>query len=156
MRNLIKYLAVLPLLLFLLGCNNDDALYTVTLNESFIAKKGCEYTCVTDDGDVIRVKVTDIDDNRAYGSMCSRLSFGTTGEADIITKIKVNDKKYSKTYSWPGCDGIGEYPPDMVTLPKIEIEDYTITMMKLYPLSEFDETSPSSEKDYGVRLIILK
>jgi hypothetical protein len=154
MRNLIKYLAVLPLLFFLLGCNNDDALYTVMLNESFIAKKGCEYTCVTDDGDVIRVKVTDIDDNREYGSGC-QVSWGS--HADVSVNVKINKKKYSKTFIWSGCDGLQEYPATMITLPKLEMENgYVLKMMKMYPLSETQETAPTSEEDYEIRLIILK
>jgi hypothetical protein len=153
MRNLIKYLAVLSLLLFLVGCNNDDALYTVNLNESFIAKKGCEYTCVTDDGDVIRVKVTDIDDDMLYGEDCL-FSFGA-GNSEISVKGAINKEKYSTTFTWAGCDGTAEYPSTMSTLPNFQMEGYVLKMMKLYPLSSNNDGPPKSEKDYEIKLIIL-
>jgi hypothetical protein len=154
MKNLIKYLVVLQLSFFLLGCNNDDALYTVNLNESFIAKKGCEYTCITDDGDIITIKVTDIDDEMPYGEECL---FSTgAGNAEISIKGRVNKKKYSTTFTWVGCDGVAEYPPTMSTLPNFQMEGYVLKMMKMYPLSSTNDGPPKSEKDYGIRLIILK
>lgn len=154
MKNLIKYLVVLQLSFFLLGCNNDDSLYRVTLNESFVAKKGCEYTCVTDDSDIITIEIDDIVDMREYGTGC-QVSWG--GHAEVSIDIAINKKEYSKTFTWQGCDGLEEYPATMTTLPKLEMENgYVLKMMKMYPLSETQETTPTSEKDYEIRLIILK
>lgn len=143
------------MLFLVIACNNDDADFMIQLNESFIAKKGKKYTCITDNGDEIIIDIEDINDNRYYGTDCSRVLTG--GVAEVETEITIKETEYSNTFSFSGCDGYAENIPTNPNLPEIEIEGgYTLKMMKLYPISESQEKAPSSERDYGIRLILLK
>ncbi len=146
-----------PLLLFNSSCNDDDpdlCTESMILNESFIGKKGCEYSYIASNGDIINVSILGIADNREYGAGCA-VSWG--GSADISVKASFNQSKRLKTFTWSGCDGLEEYDPNLETLPKLELEGgYTLKIMKMYPLSETQEESPELEEEYGIRLIIMK
>lgn len=156
MKKVMKYLAMLQLLLLLSGCENEAKNHAVNSNEYFLAQKKHEYTCVTDNGDVIIVEVTDIDDKRSYGIVCSAAFGRARGWADVNVKVKVNKERYSKTLEILGCTGDGEYPPTSQHYPTLNIGDYTLVMTNLYPLSEDQDNAPKSESDYQVKFIIIE
>jgi hypothetical protein len=85
------------------------------------------------------------------------------GTADISIKATIHNSErlfrsleQLRTFGWRGCDGEGEYDPNLPSLPKLNLGIETLKMMKMYPISENQENPPTSKEDYGIRLIIME
>jgi hypothetical protein len=171
MKNTLLILFLSTILSLVVACNKDDnncditespiCLEMVNMDESFVAKKGCLYqTIMSIGGDTVTVEVLDIADRRNYGVVCQSSSGGS---ADVSVKVTINNSErlfrpseQLRTFGWVGCDGEGEYDPNMPNLPKLDFSLYTLKMMKMYPISDNQESPPTSKEDYGIRLIIME
>lgn len=153
------------LLLLAISCNNDDCDLPhtpepiepetcdkiVALNVPFITEMGCNYMFIEAE-DTIKIHLSGIFDARSYGTSCQV----TAGHAEVTVIAVLNNFLYGNKLIWPGCDGYREYQIENGALPYFPVENYTVKMMKMYPISESIETTPEHVSMYQVKLVITK
>jgi hypothetical protein len=131
----------------------EETVEMIELNEPFLAKLGGIYFLV-DNGDTLEIHLSAIIDMRDYGYDCV-LSQG--GYAEIGTVTYLNGNRYIYKLIRSGCDGDNEYDISNPGLPNYQVTDYTIKMMKMYPLSsEVHDYIPENLDEYEIKLVVIK
>jgi hypothetical protein len=69
----------------------------------------------------------------------------------------LNGNRYIYKLIRSGCDGDNEYDISNPGLPNYQVTDYTIKMMKMYPLSsEVHDYIPENLDEYEIKLVVIK
>ena len=164
MKNTLLILFLSTILSLVIACNNDhdcpvipisepeETVEMVELNIPFLAKFGKQYLFV-EGTDSIKIHLSGVNDLRAFGLDCSS-TFGTS--ADVFLSAHTLSYGYNIAFNWPGCDGINEYDITNPNLPMMEINEYKLKMMKMYPLSGNISILPESMDVYEIKLVVLK
>jgi hypothetical protein len=112
------------------------------------------YKCKINEDSTLNVKVFEIEDNRAYGSICSQ---STGGYAVMKVRYKINREEKEDVVAFFGCDG--DYVP-IVSNPNLTYFDpypnIRVVFVKLYPVSNYSETKPEKLREYRTLIFISK
>ena len=154
MKTLIHLSIALFLGLILNSCKRITENKTIILNELTMIRADKTYKCKINEDSTLNVKVFEIDEHRAFGSICSQ---STGGYAIMKVNYKINKEEKEDDVAFFGCDG--DYVP-IVSNPNLTYFDpypnIRVVFVKLYPISNYSETKPEHLREYRTLIFISK
>ncbi len=150
----IFFYSIISLFLILFSCKSYKENQTIILNELTMIRADKTYKCMINEDSTLNVKVFEIEDNRAYGSICSQ---STGGYVNMKISYKINGDEKEDVVTFFGCEG--NYVPDVSNPNLTYFEPYPnikVVFVKLYPLSESSEAKPEHLRDYRTLIFITK
>jgi hypothetical protein len=154
MKSLVYISITLLFAVFFSSCKRITENKTIILNELTMIRADKTYKCKINEDSTLNVKVFEIEDNRAYGSICSQ---STGGYAVMKVGYKINREEKEDVVAFFGCDG--DYVP-IVSNPNLTYFDpypnIRVVFVKLYPVSNYSETKPKKLREYRTLIFISK
>jgi len=148
------YYSIISLFLVLYSCKSYKENRTIILNELTMIRADKTYKCEINEDSILNVKVFEIDEHRAFGSICSQ---STGGYVNMKISYKINGDEKEDIVSFFGCEG--NYVPDVSNPNLTYFEPYPnirVVFVKLYPISNYSESKPEHLRDYRTLIFITK